>query len=94
VGEGGDDRRLIPLLEEALVEVGDSNAELRALLLARLAGAMRDELDPAPRDRISREAVEIARRLGNPATLAYALDGRFAAIWAPDTGQERTELTR
>jgi tetratricopeptide (TPR) repeat protein len=87
-----NDRRLIPLLEEALVEVGDSNAELRALLLARLAGAMRDELDPAPRDRISREAVEIARRLGNPATLAYALDGRFAAIWAPDTGQERTEI--
>jgi predicted ATPase len=87
-----NDRRLIPLLEEAIGQVGDSNAELKALLLARLAGALRAELDPAPRDRLSREAVEIARRLGNPATLAYALDGRFAAIWAPDTGQERTEI--
>ncbi|HSJ28423.1 MAG TPA: AAA family ATPase [Acidimicrobiia bacterium] len=86
------DRHLIPLLKDALTAVGDGDSEVRALLLARLAGALRDDLDPAPRDAHSREAVELARRLGDPATLAYALDGRFAAIWAPDTDRERQEI--
>jgi eukaryotic-like serine/threonine-protein kinase len=86
------DRHLIPLLKDALTAVGDDDSEVRALLLARLAGALRDDLDPAERDGHSREAVAIARRLGDPATLAYALDGRFAAIWAPDTDGERIEI--
>ena len=37
------------------------------------------------RDALSREAVELARRSGNSSALAYALDGRAAAIVAPDT---------
>lgn len=84
-----NDRHLIPLLKDALAAVGDADTEVRALLLARLAGALRDDLDPGPRDAHSSEAVALARRLGDPATLAYALDGRFAAIWAPDTDRER-----
>ena len=84
-----NDRQLIPLLNDALAAVGDGDSEVRALLLARLAGALRDDLDPGPRDAHSSEAVALARRLGDPATLAYALDGRFAAIWAPYTDLER-----
>ncbi|MBA3262984.1 MAG: hypothetical protein H0T69_11065 [Thermoleophilaceae bacterium] len=37
---------------------------------------------------LSAEAVEIARRLGDPAVLAWALDGRKVAIWGPDTLEE------
>jgi len=37
---------------------------------------------------LSREAVELARSAGNPTALAYALDGRAAAIMAPDTLSE------
>jgi hypothetical protein len=40
------------------------------------------------RDALSREAVELARRAGNPAALAGALDGRAFAILAPDTVTE------
>jgi hypothetical protein len=87
-----NDRHLIPLLKDALAAVGDGESEARALLLARLSGALRDDLDPGPRDAYSREAVALARRLGDPATLAYALDGRFAAIWAPDTDRERQAI--
>jgi DNA-binding SARP family transcriptional activator len=81
---GGDDR-LVPLLEQGLAALGEGEVELRARLLARLAGALRDEHARARRDALSHEAVELARSTGNPAALAYALDGRAAAIMAPDT---------
>jgi DNA-binding SARP family transcriptional activator/tetratricopeptide (TPR) repeat protein len=84
----GDDERLVPLLEEGLVALAEEDVELRARLLARLAGALRDEHSRDRRDALSQEAVELARRTGNPAALAYALDGRAAAIIAPDTVAE------
>jgi hypothetical protein len=83
----GDDR-LVPLLEEGLAAIGHGDVELRARLLARLSGALRDEHSRDRRDRLSREAVELARHAGDPAALAYALDGRAAAITGPDTAAE------
>jgi DNA-binding SARP family transcriptional activator len=83
----GDDR-LVPLLEEGLAALAEEDVELRARLLARLAGVLRDEHSRDRRDLLSKEAVELARRAGNPAALAYALDGRLAAISAPDTVDE------
>ena len=87
-----DDHQLVPLLEEGLAALAEEDVELRARLLARLAGALRDEHSRDRRDRLSREAVELARRAGNPAALAYALAGRGAAIFAPDTVAERLAL--
>jgi DNA-binding SARP family transcriptional activator len=84
----GDDDRLVPLLEEGLAALGDDDVELRARLLARLAGALRDERARDRREALSGEALQLARRSGNPAGLAYALDGRAAAIIAPDTVEE------
>jgi DNA-binding SARP family transcriptional activator len=88
----GDDDRLVPLLEESLTSLGEQDIELRARLLARLAGALRDEPSRDRRDRLSRQAVELARRMENPAALAYALDGRAAAILGPDTVAECLDL--
>jgi eukaryotic-like serine/threonine-protein kinase len=84
----GDDTRLVPLLEEGLTSLGAQDVELRARLSARLAGALRDEHSRRRRDSLSSEAVELARRTRNPSALAYALDGRAAAILAPDTVDE------
>jgi DNA-binding SARP family transcriptional activator/tetratricopeptide (TPR) repeat protein len=81
----GDDDRLLPLLEEGLAALPENDVELRVRLLARLAGALRDEHSRDRRDALSREAVELARRTGNAAALAYALDGRAAVILGPDT---------
>ncbi|MBJ7594169.1 MAG: AAA family ATPase [Candidatus Dormibacteraeota bacterium] len=86
------DRHVIPLLEAALAAVGDGDSVLRARLLARLAGALRDEPSPEPRESLSRQAVDVARRVGDPATLAYALDGMFGALWRPDNPQERLAI--
>jgi class 3 adenylate cyclase/tetratricopeptide (TPR) repeat protein len=85
---GSLDARLVPLLEEGLAGLSQEDVELRARLLARLAGALRDEHTRDRRDALSREAVELARRTGNPAALAGALDGRAFAILAPDTVAE------
>jgi tetratricopeptide (TPR) repeat protein len=91
-GRAGDDERLVPLLEEALAALPDEDADLRVRLLARLAGALRDELSRDRRDRLSGEAVELARRTGNPSALAYALDARATAVIAPDIVAELLAL--
>jgi DNA-binding SARP family transcriptional activator len=84
----GDDERLVPLLEEGMAGLASEDAELRARLLARLAGALRDEPVRERRDALSREAVDLARQTGNPVVLAYSLLGRAHAIVAPDTVAE------
>src|SRR5262249_48539875 len=76
----GRDARLVPLLEEALAGLAAEDVQLRVRLLARLSGALRDEPSPDRRARLSMEAVELARRAQDPAALAYAIDGRAAAI--------------
>ena len=86
------DQQLVPLLEDALERLGDTRPALRIRLLARLSGALRDEPDIDRRDALSREAVELARDDGDPSALAYALIGRFAAIWGPDGVDEMKGL--
>ena len=84
----GTDTRLVPLLEEGVAALSDEDVELRVRLLARLAGALRDEPSRDRRDKLSGRAVELARRTGHPAALAHALNGRAAAIQGPDTLDE------
>jgi DNA-binding SARP family transcriptional activator len=89
-GRGLGDTKLLPLLEEALAALPEEDNELRVRLLARLAGGpLRETLALAPRLAMSQEAVDMARRLGDPATLAYALNGRLCANWGPDGLAER-----
>jgi tetratricopeptide (TPR) repeat protein len=88
------DEQLVPFLEEALGALSDDDIDLRVVLLARLAGALRDEPARERRDAISREALELARRTGNPSDLAYVLDARAHAIIAPDTVVECLQLSR
>jgi DNA-binding SARP family transcriptional activator len=76
----GTDRRLVPLLDAALAAVPDGDSELRARLMARLAGALRSEPSTQPRAAVCREAVQMARRLGDPGTLAYALESAYVGV--------------
>src|SRR5262249_23016893 len=82
------DERFVPLLEAALAMLPGDDLELRARLLARLAGGLRDEHSRERRDGLSREAVELARRAGSLSALAYAVDYRAVAIVGPDTLDE------
>jgi tetratricopeptide (TPR) repeat protein len=80
------DTRFVPLLEEALAAVtaAGEDVSMRVRLMGRLAaGPFRDLADPLPRLQLASEAVELARKLGDPATLAYALEARLASIIGP-----------
>ena len=80
----GDDDRLVPLLERALAVLGPADGILRARLLARLAGALRDEPHMERRAALSADALAMARRLGDPATLGAALLSRYTSIMGVD----------
>ncbi len=86
------DPALVPLLERALAAVGDGDSHARVRLLARLAAATRDDPSRERRVRLAREGTEIASRSGDPATLAYALEGYWVAVEGPDTAEELMEV--
>ena len=77
------------LLQESLAALGAEDSPLRARLLARLALELYYAGDPDRRLTLSAEAVELARRLGDPMALATCLDARHYALWRPETVHER-----
>ena len=87
-----NDVHLIPLLEAALQALPAEASSLRVRLMARLSGALRDHPSRERRASLSAQAVEIARGLGDPATLAYALDGHYSAVMWPETSAQRLAL--
>jgi DNA-binding SARP family transcriptional activator/tetratricopeptide (TPR) repeat protein len=97
VGYGGrfvwdramSDERLVPLLQDALAALGEVDSTLRVQLLSRLAAALRGEPSRARRERICDEAIRTARRIGDPAALAYALAAAEAALHGPHTAKRR-----
>jgi DNA-binding CsgD family transcriptional regulator len=78
----------VRLLEDALVALGGADSPLRARVLARLAKALLFTPQAERRLALSTEAVELARRLGDPATLAAVLYDHHLAI----LGSEQPEL--
>jgi hypothetical protein len=70
----GGDPRVISLLEDVLAALPDGDSATRVRLMGRLACARRSDPDRESGAKLSEEAVEMARRLGERATLAYALD--------------------
>ncbi len=77
-----EDRRA--LSEEALELLGECDSTLRARVLAGLARNLLAFPDSAERRaRLSQEAVEMARRLGDDATLADVIEARHFAVAEP-----------
>ena len=82
------------LLSEALTALPAGQDQLTAQLLSGLARARYWEADPAPRAQLSAQAVQIARRLGDPATLATCLDAHNSSTWAPGDAAARQATAR
>jgi tetratricopeptide (TPR) repeat protein len=85
-------RQLIALLQEALRILSPQDHPLRVRLLARLSVEYTFSEDTALRGRLSLEALDMARRLGDAAALGSALRARWAALWIPDRLDERSAL--
>jgi len=77
----------VGMLEDALATLGEPDSPLRARVLAGLARTLVSTPQVERRLALSEDAVRMARRLGDPATLAAVLFGRHLAI----RGSERAE---
>jgi DNA-binding CsgD family transcriptional regulator len=77
----------VELLEEALAALGEGDSLLRAQVLARLARALLYTPEVERRLALSEDAVRMAGRLGDPATLAGVLFDRHLAIWGSDKAE-------
>jgi tetratricopeptide (TPR) repeat protein len=81
--------RSVALLEDAERALPPEDSTLRARILARLATEHYPLHQPARSDALSREAVEMALRLGDPQALVEALHGRHWATFSPDSTEQR-----
>jgi tetratricopeptide (TPR) repeat protein len=89
---GATDRAYIGLLEEALASLEPGDSTLRVRLLARLAENLVFEDPPESAAGRAGDAVEMARRLGEPYALAVALMARHAALLHARHAAERRRL--
>ncbi len=91
--EGGlVNRQLVALLREALDGLSPTDSPLQARLLARLSLELTFSDESQRTEPLSRQAVEMARRLGDIAALGNALRARWMAVWGPDGLDERSAL--
>jgi class 3 adenylate cyclase/tetratricopeptide (TPR) repeat protein len=88
-GVGQVDTDRVRVLESALESAGTEDSATRARLLAALADEVIYVGDRARRMTLIQEAVAVARRLGDPATLAEVLLLRQSTVMGPDTVTER-----
>jgi DNA-binding winged helix-turn-helix (wHTH) protein len=82
----------IELLTEALEALGPAPSRLRAILLARLALAVRYTSGLQAAAELAREAVEIAEQLGHVETLAAVLRYQHEVLSGPSYTGERRKL--
>ena len=87
----GVDTERVAVLEQALRALPDTDSTVRARLLATLTSEL--WVSPDPAYRLADEALAMARRLGDPATLASVLVTRFPALpLTADRGRDMAEL--
>jgi class 3 adenylate cyclase/tetratricopeptide (TPR) repeat protein len=91
---GRVDAERVEALETALTGVGDAGTPERARLLKQLSVELSYSGDYARCRALDDEAVQIARRLGDPATLLHVLIRGQAGCWGPDTLGQRLAASR
>jgi class 3 adenylate cyclase len=88
---GKIDHEGIGLIEEALDLLGECDSTMRARLLARLAIAVYF-VSHVRREKLALEAVAMARRVDDPATLAFVLNDAHFVLHGPGSDRYRIEL--
>jgi DNA-binding SARP family transcriptional activator len=89
VGAAGPER--VALLERVLAALGPEDTGARARVLVALASELHHSTDPR-RHEFARQAVAVARRLGDPACLGQVLGVAGFALWAPENLPEFLEI--
>lgn len=86
------DQRQLDLLREALARLEEGDVELRGWVLARLSVAESFLAAEDVRVAHSRQALDIARQVGDPKLLGYALSSYCDAISGPAHTEDRLRL--
>ena len=86
------DSERVQALEAAAEALPDGDPR-RARVLALLVSELQFAGEPARRRALAAAAIGIARATGDPAALAHTLVNATAAVWVPDTLEERDRLT-
>jgi DNA-binding SARP family transcriptional activator len=84
----------IAMLRAAREAVGDRPGAIRAQLTARLANNLHFAPDAGEAERLSAEALAIARAIEDPDALAAALDSRHSALLSVEHLDERLRLSQ
>jgi tetratricopeptide (TPR) repeat protein len=90
---GQVDTERIAVLRAALHALGEADGAARARLLANLALELAYSGDLDHRRSLSAEAVSLARRVGDPATLLHVLLQAQPGIWDPQSIDARSATT-
>ena len=88
-----EEPQLVRLLEQALAAIGPADSRLRASLMARLGAALAFSPDRERGEALTRDALTIARRLGDKPTLHFVLCCYVCTTWGPDNLEERLALS-
>jgi len=91
---GRVDGFLVAALERSLALLGEDDRKLRALLKARLSGAMMPHADPSVPLVLAREAIREARATGDRATIARVLGTARRTFFSVNDAQERMAIDR
>ncbi|MDP2710924.1 MAG: AAA family ATPase [Solirubrobacteraceae bacterium] len=89
---GRVDGVLVGLLGEALEALEDGDSALHARVLGRMATELYFSDRADERVGLAEQAVSMARRLGDRATLASTLSARFLTLLGPEHGEERLQI--
>ncbi|MEA2218025.1 MAG: hypothetical protein QOJ35_651, partial [Solirubrobacteraceae bacterium] len=86
------DDTLVGLLREARAALGPADGPLLARVLGRIATELYYSDRDDERARLSEEAVAMARRTGDRATIASALSAGYLTLWGPENARRRLEI--
>ncbi len=89
---GRVDEGLVALLSEARESLGEQDAPLLARVLGRQATELYYSDRTEERVALSEQAVAMARRIGDRATLASTLSARFLTLWGPENSVQRLQI--
>jgi tetratricopeptide (TPR) repeat protein len=85
---------VVPLLQEAARLLGDRKDAPVVKVLTKLGWALYRAGHGDEGIRVCDQAISLARTLGDPALLAFALDGLSFPLWRPDRLDERLAIAR
>ncbi|HTN24770.1 MAG TPA: AAA family ATPase [Solirubrobacteraceae bacterium] len=89
---GRVDDGLLALLRDAREALGEQDGRLLARVIGRTATELYFSDRTGEREELGAQAVAMARRLGDPATLASTLSAQFITLWGPENATQRLQI--